>query len=162
MPRKSSSSKSAPQQQEEVVSSTTMVECEEVVSVPETPVVSESSHTEESSSANAAAVDDEDGGNNKSAQRTRKSVVEKIDDVLALLEDNAPVSKITKHLQSIRRALDGAQIKSSKKTRKPNQYNLFMSEKMEELKDVTDIPATEKFKMCIQKWNESKAAKADA
>jgi hypothetical protein len=35
-----------------------------------------------------------------------------------------------------------------------------MSEEMEKLRD-QDIPATEKFKMCIKKWNDRKAA-ADA
>lgn len=93
--------------------------------------------------------------------KTRKTVVEKIDAVLEMIEQNASVSAITKQLQSIRKALDGAQIKTSKKTRKPNQYNLFMSEQMEKLKE-SDMPATERFKHCIKLWNERKETETTA
>jgi hypothetical protein len=92
--------------------------------------------------------------------KSRKSIVDRINEVIDQVEAKGSVDNIIKKLTSIRRALDGAQIKSSKKTRKPNQYNIFMSEEMEKLRD-QDIPATEKFKMCIKKWNDRKAA-ADA
>lgn len=107
------------------------------------------------------SCDDGDGTNKQvsSNPKTRKTVVERIDAVLKLIEDNAPVSVITKQLLSVRKTLDGAQIKNIKKSRKPNMYNMFMSEQMEKLKD-QDIPATEKFKMCIKLWNERKEADA--
>lgn len=88
--------------------------------------------------------------------KSRKSVVDKIDAVIQMVEQGTTTpTTILKHLQSIRKTLDGAQIKSSKKTRKPNSYNIFMSEEMEKLKD-SDMPATAKFKFCINKWNERK------
>jgi hypothetical protein len=91
----------------------------------------------------------------RSAPKARKSVVDKIDQILQLIEQGASVSVVTKHLQSVRKTLDGAQIKSTKKTRKPNSYNIFMSEEMEKLREST-MPATEKFKHCINLWNERK------
>lgn len=93
--------------------------------------------------------------------KARKTVIDRIDAILALIEDNAPVSVVTKQLLSLRKTLDGAQIKNMKKSRKPNMYNMFMSEQMEKLKE-QDIPATEKFKMCIKLWNERKEADAAA
>lgn len=107
-----------------------------------------------STSANENADD-----NAKGATRPRLTIVQKIEQVIAMLNsNNVPIQKVIKQLVSIRNALDGAQIKSSKKTRKPNKYNIFMSEQMEKLKDNHDIPATEKFKRCIEEWNKTKAA----
>jgi len=91
----------------------------------------------------------------RSAPKARKTVVDKIDWIIQLIEQGASVSVVTKNLQSVRKTLDGAQIKSTKKTRKPNSYNIFMSEEMEKLKEST-MPATEKFKHCINLWNERK------
>lgn len=87
--------------------------------------------------------------------KPRKSVVDKIDHVIHLVNQEASTSLIVKNLQSIRKVLDGAHIKSLKKSRQPNAYNLFMSEEMEKLKDST-MPATAKFKHCINLWNERK------
>ena len=158
MPRKSSKSTasksaSASSVEEKVAPSeiTPAVE-EQTSSVVEESTVSESIPSATHDSDDVAA----DAATGKSAQRSRKSVVEKIDHVLHMIEQGASPSAVTKQLTAIRKTLDGAQIKASKKSRKPNPYNLFMSEEMEKLKDVTDIPATEKFKLCIQKWNEKK------
>jgi DNA-binding FrmR family transcriptional regulator len=90
-----------------------------------------------------------------STPKTRRTVVDKLDQIISMLENGSSVPSIIKQLHSIRKTLDGAQIKSTKKTRKPNSYNLFMSEEMEKLKDST-MPATEKFKHCINLWNEKK------
>lgn len=87
--------------------------------------------------------------------KPRKSVVDKIDYVINLVNQESSTSLIVKNLQSIRKVLDGAHIKSLKKSRQPNAYNLFMSEEMEKLKDST-MPATAKFKHCINLWNERK------
>ena len=87
--------------------------------------------------------------------KSRKTILEKLDAVLDLIDKNASINVITKQLHTIRKALDGAQIKACKKTRKPNQYNMFMSEQMEKLKE-SDMPATERFKHCIKLWNERK------
>lgn len=119
-------------------------------------VVEDVAHVVESDdSMTDSILVDEVAPSTRSAPKARKSVVDKIDQILQLIEQGASVSVVTKHLQSVRKTLDGAQIKSTKKTRKPNSYNIFMSEEMEKLREST-MPATEKFKHCINLWNERK------
>lgn len=112
----------------------------------------------------AMAVDtivEDDASSNTKVTKQRKTVVEKIDDVIHMAERQASIPTIVKQLQSIRKTLDGAQIKTTKKTRRPNKYNIFVSEQMELLKG-SDMNATARFKVCIDRWNERKAIEAAA
>ena len=154
MPRKSTKS---------VAPASAIAATEEIIDTPTVVVeievdASKTQYRPVSDSTNETPVEEEVA---VVATKTRKTIVEKIDTVLELIENNASVGAITKQLQTIRKALDGAQIKASKKTRKPNQYNLFMSEQMEKLKE-SELPATERFKYCIKLWNERKETEASA
>lgn len=166
MPRKNSAKSAAAPAVTEVVDEPVV---NEVVDASADSVSSSVSSTMEESDVQASATEsganiDESavGGKSSNNQRNRLTIVQKLDRAIKMIEDGSPTGSIIKILVSIRKTLDGAHIKSSKKTRKPNQYNLFMSEQMEKLKEVSDIPATEKFKMCIKMWNERKVVDANA
>lgn len=60
-------------------------------------------------------------------------------------------------LERVQEALSSAKITLSKKSRTPNDYNQFVSAQMQSLKD-SDLSSTEKFRRCIQLWNEQKAS----
>lgn len=105
-------------------------------------------------STSSAALTDDDAG-----KRHVKNPVERIDNILEKLEVGGVTKEVVSQLLRLRKQLDGAKIKQAHAPRTPNEYNIWMKNKMAELKD-SDMPPKERFSYCIKLWNEEKASKA--
>lgn len=110
--------------------------------------------------------DDKDAGK----KTTRAGPVERLHNVVKLLREIESVTdqadnkrsrkpslgKAISITENVIKLLSTAKITYSKRTRTPNEYNQFVSAHMQTLKEST-MTSTEKFKHCIQLWNEHKA-----
>lgn len=93
-----------------------------------------------------------------------KTLVEELTKRLEELETTVLTLKSTQLVQSTpAQKADTSQAKPEKKTRAPTAYNVFMKEKMSELKtthpDVTNI---ERMRLAAAAWSESKATTGSA
>lgn len=105
---------------------------------------------------------DSDNESTESVKRHIMTPVERIDLVLKKMDESGVTKEVVAQLLRLRKQLDGAKIKQATQTRAPNAYNLWMKEKMAELKG-NDMSPKERFVECIRLWNVQKNKKtADA
>jgi len=94
----------------------------------------------------------------KTEKKPRKKAMapsEQIDSIIGQLEEAGQMTKVIAQLQTLKKQLEGTKIKQTTVKREPTPYNLWMKEKMAELKDNGMTPR-ERFSECIRLWNESK------
>jgi hypothetical protein len=75
-----------------------------------------------------------------------------IEDIIELLKNN----KVDKAIVALEKLSKTAVIKKERKSRPPTEFNLFVSEKMKELKD-SDLSTNARMKECARLWKERKA-----
>ena len=102
--------------------------------------------------------DDEDDNEDDEKIRRVKTPIERIDWILQKLDESGVTKEVVSQLLCLRKQLDGAKIKSPHSSRPPTRYNLYMREKMAELKD-NGMKPKDRFKLCIEMWNEEKEKK---
>ena len=118
--------------------------------------------------ANPAISNSSDEGDSNTRKRAKRtSLVDRLREVIELLraiqqsggkQTRQVQAKLSKSIDITTRAIDAlssAKIIPGKKSRSPNEYNQFVSSHMQSLKD-SEMTSTEKFKHCIQLWNEHK------
>ena len=88
----------------------------------------------------------------KKARKPRQTPIQK---ALQLLR-SADVDKAVAILEKMVETMEAA--KKDKKPRAPSAYNLFVKEKMMELKERSDLDTKGKMKLCSEMWKESKEA----
>lgn len=95
------------------------------------------------------------------AKRHVRTPLERVDQLISLLENEKVNKNVREELKLLRKQLDGAKIRTEKRTRPANAYNLFMQEKMKELRVQYPTEESKKvFAMCIELWRQQKGAAA--
>lgn len=121
-------------------------------------------------SDNAASSDSENGdvvGGAATRGKKRATPLDRLAQAVEALkavqqcggQNRANAAKLNKAIATLERlqgTLGTAKIVLSKKSRSPNDYNQFVSEHMQSLKEA-NMTSTEKFRHCIQLWNQHKA-----
>jgi chemotaxis protein histidine kinase CheA len=155
VPKKASGKKTKP-----VLSDDEEEEEEEVVPVVKKPTKKASKGVKNEAKKAKAAMSDDDSesGSSETQKRKVKTPVERLDLIMKKLDESGVTKEVVSQLLRLRKQLDGAKIKQTKGTRAPNAYNLWMREKMAELKDNGMAPK-DRFAECIRIWNEQKKAK---
>lgn len=120
-------------------------------------VKTETSSTAESTSTAATTVETTSVGDApvvvvtkpKRAKRTKAS---SIDDVIQMLRDQ----KVDKAIVALEKLKDSLVAKKERKPRAPTPFNMFVSEKMAQLKE-SGMTTNERMKECARLWKEEKA-----
>lgn len=87
--------------------------------------------------------------------RAKRTKASSIDDVIALLRDN----KVEKAITALEKLKKTTLVKKERKPRAPTPFNLFVSQKMAELKE-SGMSTNERMKECARLWKEQQASKA--
>ena len=87
-------------------------------------------------------------------KKTRASA-SSIPDIIQLIRDNKP----EKAIAALEKLSKTMMVKKERKTRGPTPFNLFVKEKMQELKD-SGLSTNERMKECARLWKEKQQAKS--
>ena len=141
------------QEIEEVEESEEPEQSEEEQSEEEQSEADEEEEDEEDEEAEEAEEEEEEEEEDTKPKRHKRTAVERIDRILELLANIKIPNEVTKELTHLRK-----QLVPEKTKRAPNAYNIFISDKMKEIKpQYPGTKPTELFKICIQMWRDHKA-----
>jgi hypothetical protein len=86
--------------------------------------------------------------------RAKRTKASSIDDVIVLLKEG----KVEKAITALEKLKKTILVKKERKPRAPTPFNLFVSQKMAELKN-SGMTTNERMKECARLWKEQQAAK---
>lgn len=85
---------------------------------------------------------------------TKRTKVSSLDDVIDLLKEN----KVDKAITALEKLKKSTFVKKERKPRAPTPFNLFVSQKMAELKN-SGMSTNERMKECARLWKEQQQKK---
>jgi outer membrane biosynthesis protein TonB len=105
--------------------------------------------------------DADEGSSTGSNKRHVKQPIERVDIIIQkLAEANFTNAAVMQQLTMLKKQLSGAKIKPATTKRPPNAFNLYVRDKMIELKE-NNMSSTERFKECVRLYRVEKGTEVD-